>query len=70
MRLLAPTLLAVALDGCASTSSSGKPGSTPVESVAPRPEDVGSVDGLMRAFYEVTNVAPDAPRQCARDRTL
>lgn len=41
-----------------------------VETIAPRPEDVGSVDGVMRAFYEVTNVAPGAPRQWARDRTL
>ncbi|MGZ6069874.1 MAG: hypothetical protein ACXWK8_01580 [Myxococcaceae bacterium] len=73
MRLLASSLLAFALAGCASTSAGGKPastGSVPVETIAPRPEDVGSVDGLMRAFYEVTNVAPDAPRQWARDRTL
>ncbi|MGZ6139162.1 MAG: hypothetical protein ACXWLA_00750 [Myxococcaceae bacterium] len=73
MRLLPSSLLAFALAGCASTSAGGKPastGSVPVETIAPRPEDVGSVDGLMRAFYEVTNVAPDAPRQWARDRTL
>lgn len=73
MRLLASLLFAVVLSGCASTSSSGTPASTasiPVETIAPRPEDVGSVEGIMRAFYEVTNVAPDAPRQWARDRTL
>jgi hypothetical protein len=45
-------------------------GPTPVETVAPRAEDVGSVEGVLRAFYEVTNVAPGAPRQWARDRTL
>lgn len=74
MRPLAPSLLAVCLAACASTGSAGSAagtaGSTPVETVAPRPEDVGSVDGIMRAFYEVTNVAPDAPRQWGRDRTL
>lgn len=37
---------------------------------APRPEDVSSIDGLIRAFYEVVNVRPDEPRQWARDRTL
>ncbi len=41
-----------------------------VETVAPRPDDVGSVEGVLRAFYEVTNIAPGAPRQWARDRTL
>jgi hypothetical protein len=43
---------------------------SPVETVAPRAEDVGSVEGVLRAFYEVTNIAPGAPRQWARDRTL
>jgi hypothetical protein len=50
------------------TTAPGKP--LPVETVAPRAEDVGSVDGVLRAFYEVTNIAPGAPRQWARDRTL
>lgn len=35
-----------------------------------RAEDISSVDGLVRAFYEVVNVRPDAPRQWGRDRTL
>ena len=43
---------------------------TPVETIAPRPEDVGTIDGLMRAFYEVVNIAPHGPRQWSRDRTL
>lgn len=38
--------------------------------LAPRADDVGSVDGVMRAFYEVVNVRPDEPRQWARDPTL
>jgi hypothetical protein len=60
------------LCACATSGGSGgAPAKGPtVETIAPRPEDVGSVDGVMRAFYEVTNVAPGAPRQWARDRTL
>ena len=74
MRSLAlAVVLVVVLSACASTTAAA-PGaaasSTPAETVAPRPEDVGSVEGIMRAFYEVTNVAPNEPRQWARDRTL
>jgi len=57
------------LTACASTTSDAAPGPA-VQLLAPRSEDVGSVDGVMRAFYEVTNVAPDGPRQWDRDRTL
>lgn len=46
------------------------PGRTPVEALAPQPQDVGSVEGIMRAFYEVVNVGPAEPRQWGRDRTL
>ena len=42
----------------------------PAPTVAPRPEDVATIDGLMTAFYDVVNVAPDGPRQWDRDRTL
>ena len=41
-----------------------------VETIPAKAEDVESVDGIMKAFYEVVNVAPDAPRQWSRDRTL
>ncbi|AGC43134.1 hypothetical protein MYSTI_01802 [Myxococcus stipitatus DSM 14675] len=40
------------------------------DAVAARPEDVATIDGVMKAFYEVVNIAPDEPRQWARDRTL
>ena len=42
----------------------------PVPAVPAQPDDVRSIDGLLRAFYEVVNVRPDAPRQWGRDRTL
>lgn len=67
MRKLIPSLL-LSLIACAHAPS-GK-ASVPVETVPALPEDVGSIDGVMRAFYEVINVAPDEPRQWARDRTL
>ncbi len=47
-----------------------RPGRVPVATVPARPEDVGTLDGLMKAFYEVVNLEPEAPRQWSRDRTL
>jgi len=46
------------------------PGRTRVETLAPEPRDVGSLEGIMRAFYEVVNVGKADPRQWGRDRTL
>jgi len=63
---LVGTVALLALASCATGSTV----STPVETIPPRPEDVASIDGMMKAFYEVVNVAPDAPRQWSRDRTL
>jgi len=69
--LRASTALLLLCACAAPGSSAAGPGKGPtVETIAPRPDDVGSVDGVLRAFYEVTNVAPGAPRQWARDRTL
>jgi hypothetical protein len=41
-----------------------------VPTVAPRPEDVSSVDGIVRAFYDVISGPAGQARQWARDRTL
>lgn len=38
--------------------------------IDPRPDDVGALDGVIRAFYEVISGPAGAPRQWARDRTL
>lgn len=38
--------------------------------LGPLPGDAATLDGVMRAFYEVVNVAPDEPRQWPRDRAL
>src|SRR4249920_168533 len=34
------------------------------------PADVGTIEGIMRAFYDVINGPPGAPRQWRRDSTL
>lgn len=65
-KLLPLLLIFIALPACVHEAR----GKVRVDSIAPRPEDVGSIDGLMRAFYDVVNLPPDAPRQWARDRTL
>lgn len=41
-----------------------------VESIAPRPEDVSTLDGMIKAFYETISGPQGQPRQWARDRTL
>jgi len=41
-----------------------------VATVSPRAEDVASVDGIMKAFYEVISGPAGQPRQWSRDRTL
>jgi hypothetical protein len=41
-----------------------------VPTVAPRPEDVSTLDGIMKAFYETISGPAGQPRQWGRDRTL
>jgi hypothetical protein len=41
-----------------------------VATVSARAEDVSSIDGLMKAFYEVISGPAGEPRQWPRDRTL
>jgi hypothetical protein len=45
---------------------------TPVKvpTIAPRPDDVATVEGIMKAFYETISGSAGQPRQWARDRTL
>lgn len=44
--------------------------SVPVQTVAPLAEDVGNLDGIIKAFYDVISGPAGQPRQWARDRTL
>jgi len=41
-----------------------------VETVPPLPEDVATIDGVMKAFYEVISGPAGQPRQWSRDRSL
>jgi hypothetical protein len=41
-----------------------------VATIAPRPEDVATLDGILRAFYDVISGPAGQPRQWSRDRTL
>ena len=41
-----------------------------VATVAPRPEDVATIDGMVKAYYEVVTGPAGQPRGWARDRTL
>jgi hypothetical protein len=41
-----------------------------VPKVAARPEDVGSVDGIIKAFYDVISGPAGRPREWGRDRSL
>ena len=45
-----------------------KPVEIPV--IEPRAEDVGSIDGIVKAFYEVISGGVGVPRQWSRDKTL
>jgi hypothetical protein len=50
-----------------------KPAAKPTVAVppaTPRPDDVATLDGILKAFYDVVTVAPGAPRQWSRDRSL
>ena len=42
----------------------------PVATIPPRPEDVATIDGMVRAYYEVVSGPAGQPRDWARDRTL
>src|ERR1051326_5756040 len=41
-----------------------------VERIAPRAEDVSTLDGIIAAFYDVISGPAGQPRQWSRDRTL
>jgi len=41
-----------------------------VATVAPRPDDVATLDGMIKAYYDVVSGPKGQPRDWARDRTL
>ncbi len=73
LRTLAIVASLAVVPGLAFGQTGAKPAAPPrveVATVEPRPEDVGSIDGIMKAFYEVISGPAGQPRQWARDRTL
>ena len=42
----------------------------PVARIAPRAEDVATIDGIIHAYYDIVTIPKGAPRQWSRDRTL
>ena len=44
--------------------------SASAQSLTPRPEDVQTIDGIVRAFYDVVSGPKGQPRQWRRDSTL
>src|SRR5437660_10148507 len=47
-----------------------KPKHVEVATVEPRVEDVATIDGIVKAYYEVVSGPAGKPREWARDRTL
>jgi len=43
---------------------------TAIAKVAPRPEDVSTIDGMVKAYYDVVSGPAGQPRQWGRDATL
>ena len=57
--------------GDVSAQSPAAPADSVAPAVAPaRAEDVGTIDGIVAAFYDVISGPAGAPRQWARDRSL
>jgi len=42
----------------------------PVKTIPPRPDDIATIDGMVKAYYEVVSGPAGQPRDWARDRTL
>lgn len=51
-------------------SSESRPASVAVGTAAALPADVGTIDGIVGAYYDVISGPAGQPRQWARDRTL
>src|SRR5262252_1253888 len=62
-------LFAVAAAVSAQTPPAAPP-KLDIQTVPPRPDDVATIDGMVRAYYEVVSGPAGQPRDWARDRTL
>jgi hypothetical protein len=66
----ATLLVTLALRPPALAAQTPAPTHVVVPTVPPRPEDVASVEAMIKAFYDVISGPPGRPRQWARDRSL
>ncbi len=70
-RRVHPLLVALLIGGTGVAGAQRPPAHhVDVPAIAPRPEDVATLDGILRAFYDVISGPAGQPRQWARDRTL
>ena len=71
---LAVTLLASAIAittlAPAAKAQASAPSHVDVPSIDPHPDDVGTLDGIIAAYYDVISGPAGQPRQWSRDRTL
>ncbi len=61
---------AVLLSAAAAMSAQSAATKLEVKTVPPRPEDVATIDGMIKAFYEIVSGPKGQPRDWARDGTL
>ena len=64
------TILLTASAAVTQQTRPNKPAHVEVAAVAPRTEDVATMDGIMKAYYDVISGPAGQARQWARDRTL
>lgn len=70
MRSLRILAIVLALPAALLGQAGPKPTSIPVPAATPRAVDVGSIDGMVQAYYDVISGPPGKPREWSRDRTL
>jgi hypothetical protein len=69
-RLLVSILATILLSATVSAQTTPAPSHVDVPTIHPRPVDVGSLDGVIAAYYDVISGPAGQPRQWSRDRTL
>jgi hypothetical protein len=70
MNKLIVSLLFVLFVGAFPVFAQNTKKSIEIAMVEPKAEDVGSIDGIVKAFYEVISGGVGVPRQWSRDKTL
>jgi hypothetical protein len=69
-RLLVSILATILLSATVFAQTAPAPSHVDVPTIDPRPGDVGTLDGIIAAYYDVISGPAGRPRQWSRDRTL